>query len=105
MPRKKKAAPPRHSRPDLVKTLVEEMRKEGVSSAPDVPTIYEEAQSYGDNLHVKVIWDKWAGIPAEERGAIIIDAYDKAGFDDEMRRITLALGLTKEEADKLNIDV
>jgi hypothetical protein len=105
MPRKQEKARPRHSRPDLVKILVEEMKKTGVSDTPDVPTIYEQAQSYGDNLHVTVVWDKWAGIPPEERGAIILDAYAEAGLDEEMRRITLALGVTKEEAEKLQIDL
>ena len=88
----------------LVQDLAQELTKEGVSPTPDVPTVYEEAQSYGDNLHVTVIWNKWAGIPAEERGAIILDAYVQAGLDDEMRRITLALGLTPEDAENLRIE-
>ena len=105
MPRERSPAAPRHSRPDLVDVLAKEMSKKGVSATPEVPTIYEREQPYGSNLHVKVIWDKWVGIPAEERGAIILDAYVQAGLEDDMRRITLAVGLTKKEADRLNIDV
>ena len=105
MPRKKTAAKPRHSHPELVDKLVEEMQKTGVSATPSVPTIYEEEQSYGDNLHVTVIWNDWVSVPTEERGAIILDAYKKAGLENECRRISLALGLTVEEADKLQIDL
>lgn len=104
MPRERKSAPPPHSHPDLVKVLVEELNKKGVSSTPEVPTIYEEAQSHGDRLHVTVIWNRWAGIPEEERGAMILDAYEQAGLEDEMRRITLVLGLTPEEAEDLRIE-
>lgn len=104
MPRKQEPLKPRHSHPELVNELTEEMHKTGVSQTPDTPMVYEEPQPYGKNLHVKVIWNRWAGVPVEERGAIILDAYDKAGLQDEMRRITIALGLTPEEAEKLQIE-
>jgi hypothetical protein len=103
MPRTKRQAPPPHSHPELVRELVEELKKEGVSSSPQTPTLYEEAQTYGDSLHVTVIWSRWAGVPEEERGAIILDAYRQAGEEDSYRRITMVLGLTPEEAERLNI--
>ncbi|HEY3245908.1 MAG TPA: hypothetical protein VGM03_21410 [Phycisphaerae bacterium] len=97
MPRQVQPLRPRHSRPDLVDELAREMHTTGTSASPDIPTIYEEPQPYGNNLHVKVIWSRWAGIPVEQRGAIILDAYEKAGLKNELRRITVALGLTPEE--------
>jgi|WetSurMetagenome_2_1015567.scaffolds.fasta_scaffold862608_2 hypothetical protein len=103
MPRKKTQAPPPHTHPELVDVLVEELKKTGVSSTPATPTIYEEAQTYGDSVHVTVIWDQWKGIPPEERGAIVLDAYKKAGEEDKCRRITLVLGLTPDESQKLGI--
>lgn len=101
MPRQKLPLRPRHSRPDLVETLVSELGKTGTSPSPGTPTIYEEPQPYGNKLHVKVIWSNWTGVPVEERGAVILDAYQKAGLNDELRRITVALGLTPEEAERM----
>jgi hypothetical protein len=103
MPRKTTKAGPGHSHPELVKILAEEMLKEGVSSTPATPTIYEEEQRYGDYMHVTVIWDAWEHVPRDERGAIILDAYVVAGRQAELPRITFALGLTKKEADNLNL--
>ena len=102
MPRKKIKAKPTHNRPDLVTVLVEELKKSGESSTPATPTIYEQEQKFTDSLEVSVVWSKWSDVPVEDRGAIILDAYHEAGLDDEMRRITIALGLTPEEARKLN---
>lgn len=104
MARKRIPARPRHVHPELVKTLAEELQKEGVSSTPDVPTIYEEEQPYGSGLHVKVLWSLWDGVPLEERGAIILDAYEEAGMADERRRIVVAMGLTPDEAQRLQLN-
>ena len=103
MPVHRKKAPPRHSHPDLVNTIADELSRDSRAATPGVPEVYEEEQPYGDNLHVTVIWGKWSGVPVEERGAVILDAYEKAELSDQMRRITLAVGLTEEEAKKLNV--
>jgi len=101
MPRQKSSAKPTHNRPDLVQILVEELKKSGISNTPDTPTIYEDEQRFTDSLHVTVVWNAWTSVPIDDRGAIILDAYHEAGFEDEMRRITVALGVTPKEAEKL----
>ena len=101
MPRDRKDAKPPHTHPELVEELAKEMKKSGVSSTPTIPTVYEEEQRYSKKLHVSVIWSKWTSVPMEERGAIILDAYVRAGLEEEMRRITVALGLTPEEAERM----
>ncbi|GIK15400.1 MAG: hypothetical protein BroJett003_03640 [Planctomycetota bacterium] len=103
MARKRIPARPRHSHPELVNILAEELRKEGVSSTPEIPTIYEEELPYGAGLHVKVIWSRWGKVPLEERGAIILDAYEQAGMGQERKRILVAMGLTPDEAQRLQM--
>jgi hypothetical protein len=98
MPIKKISAKPSHNRPDLVKILVKELQVAGESSSPDTPNIYQEELRYTDSLQVTVVWNRWSEVPVEDRAEIILDAYHDAGMDDEMRRITVALGVTPEEA-------
>jgi len=105
MPRTVRKARPAHSRPDLVDALAIELGRTGVSLSPDTPTVYEEEQRPGGYLHVTVLWDAWKGIPTSERGAIILEAYEKARLKEELRRITLALGVTPEERDRIGLDL
>ena len=61
------------------------------------PTIYEQEYSTG-KLRVTVIWDKWDGIPLDERSAAILRAYEQVEDADYRDRIALASGLTVPEA-------
>ncbi len=54
-------------------------------------------------MHVTVIWDAWGNVPREGRGHIIFDAYREVGGEEEVRSISIALGLTHTEADRLGI--
>jgi hypothetical protein len=103
MPVHQRKPPPRHSRSDLVEELARELKKHEGKPGPGIPDVYEEEQPYGDSLHVTVIWDKWSDVREEERGAIILDAYEQAKKDD-VPRITMVLGLTPDEAKRLGID-
>ncbi|NOT00054.1 MAG: hypothetical protein HOP29_05455 [Phycisphaerales bacterium] len=106
MPVQRRKAKPPHSRPDLVRRLAVELKsKEGRSArtAKNAPLVIEEEQTYGRALHVTVIWDKWSGVPLEERGAIITDAYRQAGRDAELEIMTLVMGVTAQEAGNLGI--
>lgn len=55
--------------------------------------------------HIIVIWEKWGSISQQDRGRIILDAFKDAHPDEPWRdlEITLALGLTNIEAQKLNV--
>lgn len=55
--------------------------------------------------HVTVVWERWAGIPQQERGRMILDGFERAHAKEPWRvlEITLAIGLTPGEAEKLNI--
>jgi ferritin len=88
----------------LVKELTEaldeknkDVKKEGF------PHIIEEEQTYGNSMHVSVIWDKWENVGHNERGPIILDAYLKARGDQEMLRIALPMGFTRREAERQNV--
>lgn len=94
---------------DLAKELTNPDNSAG-SSSSGVPDIKEELQTYGNSLHVRVIWDKWQGVPLADRGTVIVDAYEiaekanAANFSDKARRITLAQGLTPSESKQMGIN-
>ncbi len=104
MPFREVEASPPHQHPDLVKDLAKELATPSNVAGFDVPAIKQEKQRYGDSLHVTVIWNRWNEVPDKaERGAVILEAYRESGRVNDARRITIALGLTSDEADRLKI--
>lgn len=97
MPLNRQSAQPPHSHPELVDRLAQELRDPQPSGGAGIPDITEEMQTYGDRIHVRVIWDRWADVPHDERGPIILDAYGQVRGEAEMLRVTLASGFTIEE--------
>lgn len=92
-----------HSHGDLKALLAEELRRDSPEGAPEAPYIVIEEIPNSGNLHVTVVWDRWQGIDPEERGRVILEAYGEAKGEADMHRITMAMGVTREEAQRLNI--
>jgi hypothetical protein len=67
------------------------------------PIILEEGIPSGSVIRIYVIWDKWDGIDRTLRGEVIMDAMEERYVHEYVHRTTLALGLTKDEADRLRI--
>ena len=95
---------PAHNHPELVSELVKELQKQSDQRGPGIPDIVEQELTYGNKLQVTVIWDRWEDAGHEERGPIILDAYLKARGPQAMLQVTQALGVTPEEAKRLNIE-
>jgi hypothetical protein len=102
MPVIKKQQPPEtpHYR-KLVATLVKELRSNKPTGPKTAPQIIEEEDRH-NFLHVNVIWDAWNDVAPEDRGRIIMDAYEQERHDD-VQRITVALGLTHAESKRLGV--
>ena len=84
---------------ELARVLKEDKEK---GSAGEAEVLIEEIGSF-HSLHVTVIWDEWTGIEPEVRGRIILDAFKEAGREEEMHQITMAMGVTVEEATRLGV--
>ncbi len=53
-----------------------------------------------------VIWDKWGELTQTERSEIIMDVVDNLAGDDRLPAdspVTVAMGLTREEAKRMGI--
>ena len=79
----------------LVDVLYQELA--APSQLADAPAIFEEEVPATRFVHVLVIWDQFADVPQERRGALILDAYKRAD-EARMYRIRFAIGLTRDEA-------
>lgn len=97
----KKTKPDKH--PKLIEELKRVLHENKRKGAPKDPLIVIEEIPHSDSTHVTVIWEKWKDIDAEERGRIILNAIAEEKGEAEMLRVTMALGLTKDEAKLLGI--
>jgi len=58
-------------------------------------------------LHIYVIWDKWGELNQTERSEIIMDVVDNLPGADRLAAdspVTVAMGLTTEEAKRMGIE-
>jgi hypothetical protein len=89
--------------PELVEALGEELRTERADGPEDAPLIVEEVLPRSDYASVRVVWDRWAALPPEERISIILDAYQRIRGSEGVQKISSALGLTRAEAKRLGV--
>ena len=104
MPYKLIEPEPLRQYPDLLAALVAELRLQRPDGPEDAPFILEERTPRHDFLHVQVIWDRWAGVPVEDRGRVIMDAYQYVRGVETVLKISSALGLTHADAKKLGVE-
>jgi hypothetical protein len=91
----------RSSNDGLKQRLVAEWREQ--TAADPRPKIIHEEDSQGQVVHVYVVWDEWGEMEQELRSEIITEAYWDA-FGDAGLALTVAMGLTPKEAEKMGID-
>ena len=73
------------------------------NSASLQPVILEESGRANQPLRVYVVWDDWKDLEGVERSEIIMDAYEARYGKDKAVNVTVAMGLTPIEADRMGI--
>jgi hypothetical protein len=86
---------------DLTRLVVQEWQHPTEQS--DQPIVLLDRSAPGGARHVFVVWDRWNGLEQLQRSEAIMDAAEEVLGKDEALRVTVAMGLTKEEAKRLNI--
>ena len=93
---------PQIESPQLLQSLTEEFRR---YDEPDQqyhqPLI--SVDQPGNRTHLLVIWDVWSSISQLERSALIMDAYKAAYGETAALNVSVAMGLTQDEAAQLGI--
>ena len=87
----------------LLDRLLQEWRAQQAGEGE--PLIIEEAPRDGDRPnHLYVVWSEWNDLTPLERSRLIMQAYEKYRGRDLANSVTLAMGLTPDEARKMNIE-
>jgi len=86
---------------ELVQRLAAEWRTP--NSAAAQPVILEERSGPDRPMHVYVVWDEWADLSGVERSEVVMDAFEQRYGREQALNVTVAMGLTTAEAERLNI--
>src|SRR5438874_11149088 len=101
MPLREYAATHTSDQARLVDRLAAEWSTPNAAAAE--PVILEEKNSRGEVVHVYVVWSDWAHLDRERRGEVIMDAAERVKQVGDVLKITIAMGLTPDEADRFGI--
>ncbi|MCA9410187.1 MAG: hypothetical protein KC917_06940 [Candidatus Omnitrophica bacterium] len=87
----------------LKQSLVDEWRNPHSDTLQ--PLIAEEGGGPGQPIHLYIIWDEWAYLDAQDRSEIIMDAYQEVSSPEKVLEVTLAMGMTREEAERMGLRI
>ncbi|MBI4578968.1 MAG: hypothetical protein HY718_04645 [Planctomycetes bacterium] len=93
--------PPSPEAPTLKNRLVREWRNKKSTAAQ--PIILQESGESSQPIRVYVIWDDWKEVSGIERSEIIMDAFEAVHGKRKALNVTVAMGLTSAEADRMGI--
>lgn len=86
---------------ELARQLLEEWVHP--NPAAEEPIIVSEGGAEDAPQHIYVVWQAWQDMDQVERSEIIMDAAEEKYGTDAAIRITVAMGLTREEARRMNM--
>ena len=87
----------------LVQELLDEWNNPNASRAE--PVILEEPAPGAKIAHVYVIWSKWEQLDRLERSEIIMEAAQRRFPPHELANISIAMGLTSQEAQRFGLKI
>ena len=68
------------------------------------PVIIEESERQQSPSQLYVIWNEWKGMSQYDRSKIILNVYESLRGRDAALNVTLAMGVTPEEAERMGIE-
>ena len=101
----KKSSLDQNKNRELLDGLVAELqRDEDQSRPPNAPTIYMEESGAPDNYtHWYAVWHDFEDVDNQERSRLLLEAVRTVQGLEEALRVTVAMGLTPEEAESLGL--
>ena len=84
---------------ELREELIAELRNPKNEGEPDVIIGHPSPGT----IHLFVIWSRWEEMEQLVRSRIILDAFTAARGEEEASDVTISMGLTRAEADRMGI--
>ena len=69
----------------------------------DGPIIIEELAGTGNYMRLYVVWKHWDEVAPRDRSNIIMRAYQNTHTLEELLNVSIAMGLTEDEAQQMGI--
>jgi hypothetical protein len=89
---------------ELKGRLAAEWRNPG-DPGPGAPDILRETDTKGRVVHIYVTWDDWEDLDPQVRSEMIVDVFQEIEGESAVIDLTLAMGLTGQEARRLGLSV
>ena len=86
---------------ELLQHLTTEWREEKWNGTGTAPEIEEQTDKKGRVLRLIVVWNDWADLEAQKRSEMIVDAFKAVRGEGAIADLSIAMGLTTAEAERL----
>lgn len=94
--------------PDAAEALRDRLEQEWRAPDPEArqPVLIEETVDPANRAQRRliVIWDDWAYLSQLQRSEIIMDAYENTHPIEQVMQVTVAMGLTAQEAERMGLN-
>jgi hypothetical protein len=91
---------------ELTDAVKAELRRRETQPAPgDAPVVFRDSSGIGKYRHYFVVWDRFSSLSQEIRSSIVLNAVKEVLGKKEALKVTIAMGLTKEEAKNMGFEV
>jgi len=91
---------------ELLAELAAELRDPQERADDQHPLILVDTIRQTGTQHVYVVWTKWPHLSSQrERSELIMEAYEKAKGVQDALKVVSAMGLTPDEARRMNIEL
>ena len=95
----------RNTNQEVSNHLQERLTEEFKHPSQDYSPPFINIEHPGERVHLLVIWDDWRSLSQQERSVLNMDAYRTAEGEETASLVSVAMGLTISEAERLGFDL
>ncbi len=94
----------RQNQQNNVALLQQRLTEEFIHPANEYSAPFINIERPGTSTHLLVVWDEWRDLSQQDRSYLILRAYEAAEGADAAAEVSVAMGLTSAEAERLGFE-